>query len=347
MALGIPDYRLPQDVLQREIQDILDLGVELKTGVAFGSDITLESLQEAGYDAVFLAIGCAAGVPLDCPGSDTPGVLDAVQFLKDTNLNRAPEVGRRVVIIGGGDTAIDSARSALRLGAEEVHLVYRRTREEMPAHPQEIEEAAHEGVVFHFLAAPAEVLAEGGRVSGLVCQQMKLGDFDRSGRRRPEPAEGQTFTLEADTIIAAIGQRLEAGGICVDTAGGKLCADPLTLATGVPNVFAGGDATEGPMTVVDAIADGHRAAAAIHSALSGEPLPAARKRPKTRVTDEVMAQLEAAAEEERPPTPVGYIPDAYRRSGFSEVEVGYSLPAACREAARCLHCDYILLETQQ
>jgi len=269
-----------------------------------------------------------------------------VQFLKDVNLQRPPEVGKRVAVIGGGDTAIDSARSALRLGAEEVHLVYRRTEDEMPAHAAEIAEARHEGVVFHFLAAPKEVVVAGGKVAGLVCQQMRLGDFDRSGRRRPEPVEDAEFTLELDTIIPAIGQRVKADCQCVETAHGKLCANPRTLATNLANVFAAGDATEGPMTVVDAIADGHKAAQAIHSFLSGEAMPEPKRRPKTKVMAEAMAALEEAATEEEPAPAVPRVSDAYRRSGFCEVELGYSMPVACREASRCLHCDFVLIEEE-
>ncbi len=346
MALGIPDYRLPQDILQREIQEILDLGVELKTGVCFGEDIALDDLEADGYEAIFLAVGCHTGIPLDCPGADSDGVLDSVQFLRDLALNREPKIGKRVAVIGGGDTAIDSARSAIRLGAEEVYIVYRRTRDEMPAHAAEIDAAQHEGTRFHFLATPKEVVAEDGKVAGLVCRQMTLGDFDRSGRRRPVPLEGQEFTLEVDTVIAAIGQRLDTEACCVSTDHGKVCADPITLATEKPNVFAGGDATEGPMTAVDAIADGHRAARAIHSHLSGEPLPEPKIRSKTRVAEEVLAALEENGDEERAPAEVPCIPDAYRRSGFAEVEMGYSLPVACREAARCLHCDYVAIEEE-
>jgi NADH-quinone oxidoreductase subunit F len=346
MALGIPDYRLPQDVLQREIQDIVDLGVEIKTGQAFGTDFTLDDLTAQGYEAVFMAMGCHLGIPLDCPGAEAEGVLDAVKFLRDIALGRSPQVGKRVAVIGGGDTAIDSARSALRLGASEVHLVYRRTRGEMPAHEEEIDEAIREGVHLHYLAAPKEVLEQDGQTVGLVAQQMQLGDFGRDGRRRPEPVEGAEFTLEVDNVIAAIGQRIESSCVCVDTEHGKVCADPMNLATNQAGVFAGGDATVGEMTVVDAIADGHRAAQAIHSYLTGEPMPAAKKRAKTRVSAEIMAALEAAAEEERAAAQVPKIPDSYRYSGFAEVELGFSVPVACREASRCLHCDYVMMEEE-
>jgi NADH-quinone oxidoreductase subunit F len=345
LAYGIPDYRLPEKVLQREIQDILDLGVELKTSVTFGHDITLNSLQQDGYAAVLLAIGCHVGIPLDVPGADAAGVLDAVQFLKAIARGEKPELGKCIAVIGGGDTAIDSARSALRLGAKEVHIVYRRTRDEMPAHQEEIEAAEHEGVKLHYLMAPREISVEGGEVAGLICDQMVLGDFGSDGRRRPVKSDDAApVALEVDTVIAAIGQRLDMGAVCVDTAGGKICADPLTMATAMPNVFAAGDATPGPMTAVDAIADGHRAARAIHSFLSGEPLPAPKVPRKTRVAADVLEALEAGADEEIPRTPVPVIADEQRLCSFCEVELGFSADAALREASRCLHCDYILVE---
>ncbi|MCX7598649.1 MAG: FAD-dependent oxidoreductase [Armatimonadetes bacterium] len=346
MHWAIPEYRLPKDVLQREIQEILDLGIEFRGGVTFGRDLTLEDLERDGYQAVFLAIGCQAGMALDCPGADAEGVLDAVKFLRDIAAGQAPAVGKSVAVIGGGDSAIDAARSALRLGAEEVHLVYRRTREEMPAHPQEIAEAEHEGVKLHFLAAPKEILTSNGRVSALVCQQMRLGEFDSGGRRRPVPVEGAEFTLPVDTVIAAIGQQLVAEGIPVETSRGAVKVDPTTLATSLPHVFAGGDCIGGNMTVVDAIADGHRAARAIHSYLSGEPLPQPRKRRKTRVTAEVMAKLEEMGEQEMPPVQPRRIPDDCRCAGFAEVELGFPRELACLEAQRCLHCDYEMVEEE-
>ncbi len=346
LALGIPEYRLPRDLLQREIQDILDLGVELNAGLSFGEDITLEDLENQGYGATFLAIGCHVGMALDCPGSGAEGVVDAVELLRDVALRNGPKVGARVAVIGGGDTAIDSARSALRLGAEEVHIVYRRTREEMPAHEQEIEEAAHEGVQLHFLAAPKEIASQNGKVARLVCQRMHLGDWDSSGRRRPVPVEGVEFTLPVDTVIPAIGQTIDADCVCVNAERGRICCDPGTGVTERPNVFAGGDATIGPMTVVDAIADGHRAAAAIHSYLSGEPMPEPEKRPKTRVAADVMERLEEVADEEIPPVEVRRIADEQRCSSFAEVEIGLTVAQACREANRCLHCDYEVIEDQ-
>jgi NADH-quinone oxidoreductase subunit F len=347
LAYGIPDYRLPEKVLQREIQDILDLGVELRTRVAFGADITLDSLLQDGYAAVLLAIGCHVGIPLDVPGSDAEGVVDAVQFLKAIARGETPKIGRKVAVIGGGDTAIDSARSALRLGAEEVHIVYRRTRDEMPAHKEEIEAADHEGVKLHYLMAPREIAVQDGKVAALVCDQMTLGEWDLSGRRRPLKSEDAApVSLEVDTVVAAIGQRLDQKAVCVEVEGGRICADPLTMATALPNVFAAGDATPGPMTAVDAIADGHKAAAAIHGFLSGEPLPVPKVPKKTRVAAEVLAALEETADEEIPTTPSPRIADEERVCSFREVELGYSVDMACREASRCLHCDYVMVEEE-
>ncbi|MBM3498450.1 MAG: 4Fe-4S ferredoxin, partial [Armatimonadetes bacterium] len=258
-----------------------------------------------------------------------------------------PTVGKQVAVIGGGDTAIDSARSALRLGAEEVHIVYRRTRDEMPAHGEEIRAAAHEGVQLHYLMAPREVVVQDGKAVALVCDQMTLGEWDSSGRRRPVKSEDAApVSLEVDTVIAAIGQRLDRTAVCVGVEGGKVCTDPLTMATALPNVFAAGDATPGPMTAVDAIADGHKAAAAIHSFLSGEPLPAPRIPRKTKVAAEVLAALEAAADEEIPATPAALIADAERTCSFCEVELGYTADMAHREASRCLHCDYVMVEEE-
>ncbi|MBM3475646.1 MAG: NADH-quinone oxidoreductase subunit NuoF [Armatimonadetes bacterium] len=347
LTYGIPDYRLPEKVLQREIQDILDLGVELKTGVAFGTDVTLDGLLQDGHAAVLLAIGCHVGILLDVPGSDAEGVVDAVQFLKAIARGETPKIGRKVAVIGGGDTAIDSARSALRLGAEEVHIVYRRTRDEMPAHKEEIEAADHEGVKLHYLMAPKEIAVQDGKVAALVCDQMTLGEWDLSGRRRPVKSEDAApVVLEVDTVVAAIGQRLDQKAVCVDVEGGRICADPLTMATALPNVFAAGDATPGPMTAVDAIADGHKAAAAIHSFLSGEPLPPPKVPKKTKVAAEILAALEETADEEIPATVSAHIADEERVCTFREVELGYSVDMAYREASRCLHCDYVMVEEE-
>jgi NADH-quinone oxidoreductase subunit F len=345
MALGIPSYRLPKAVLKREIETIIRPGIDMQLGVTLGQGgLTFSDLDRQGYKATFVAIGCQASIALDCPGAEAHGVLDAVGFLRDLALFRSVELGRDVAVIGGGDTAIDAARSALRAGANTVYVVYRRTRAEMPAHPSEIEDAGDEGVQFRMLAAPKAVVVEDGKVAGLVCQQMQLGEWDRSGRRRPEPIASADFTLNVKTVIPALGQRVQAGDIGLEMRNGKVAVDSRTLQTSRPGVFAGGDATPGAMTVVDAIADGHRAAQAIHSYLSGEAPPAPAPRAKTPVSAAMLARLEALAEEERPPAERPKQPGSFWRDRFAEVERPLTPVAARSEACRCLRCDCVLVE---
>ncbi|MGE5541695.1 MAG: NADH-quinone oxidoreductase subunit NuoF, partial [Bacillota bacterium] len=265
LAVGIPEYRLPKKLLAAEIESIRHLGVEIKTGVRIGKDITVGQLKKQGYAAVFVAIGAHSDQKLGIEGEDLEDVVSGVKFLRDLNLGKDPGVkGKKVAVIGGGNVAMDAARSALRLGASEVTVVYRRRKEDMPAIPTEIEEAMHEGVEFAFLAAPARVTGAGGKVTTLECQRMNLGEFDKSGRRRPVPAEGATFALSVDMVIAAIGQvpegdALEGSGVGLSK-GGTVEASSKTTATPVEGIFAGGDCVTGPDTVIKAIAAGKRAA---------------------------------------------------------------------------------------
>ncbi|HIC94943.1 MAG TPA: FAD-dependent oxidoreductase, partial [Anaerolineae bacterium] len=259
MAVGIPEHRLPKDVLRREIEAIEELGVEIRLNTPVGRDggPGLDELRRE-YDALFIAVGAHKSRRLGVSGEDLEGVLHGVDFLHRVNLGEDVALGRRVIVVGGGDVAVDSAMVARRLGAQQVTILYRRSRAEMPAHPWEVEEAEEEGIAFHFLASPVRVLGEKGRVVGLECVRMELGEPDESGRRRPIPIPGSEFTVEADTVIVAIGQAvdasfLEAGGWELGR-GGRIAVDPLTLATGVPGVFAGGDAVTGPATVIEAIA---------------------------------------------------------------------------------------------
>jgi NADPH-dependent glutamate synthase beta subunit-like oxidoreductase len=210
LRVGVPEYRLPKDVLDDEIQAIIDLGVEVKTGVRIGRDVKLTDLFGQGYKAVFMGIGAHKDRKLGVPGEDElAGVVSAVLFLRQVNQGERPELGKKVAVIGGGNTAIDSARSALRLGAEAVHMVYRRSGEEMPAAEEEIEEAVHEGVQISYLTSPIEILGKDGKVSGLKCIKNELGEPDASGRRSPKPVAGSEFTLDVDMLIAAIGQAPE------------------------------------------------------------------------------------------------------------------------------------------
>lgn len=273
LAVGIPQYRLPRDVLNREIGFVQDLGVEIKTNTPIGKDLTLDDLFAQGYKAVFIAVGAHQSMRLNIPGEEAEGVVHGVDFLRDLNLGREVWVGDRVGIIGGGNVAMDAARSALRLGAKEVLILYRRSRQEMPASTEEIEAAEHEGVKIEYLVAPVEVLTNQGKVVGLRCVRMRLGEPDTSGRRRPIPIEGSEFNVELDMIIPAIGQAADLSFIPEDSGievrRGRIVVSPDTLATTRPGVFAGGDVVTGPWIAIEAIAAGKKAALSIDAYLRG------------------------------------------------------------------------------
>ena len=342
MAVGIPAYRLPRDVLQSEIETIEDLGVEIRTNTAIGpnGDLSLDGLRRE-YDAVFVAVGAHGSRRLDVEGEDLAGVLHGVDFLREVNLGREVPVGERVLVIGGGNVAIDSAMVARRSGAQQVTILYRRSREEMPAHPWEIEEAEEEGIAFKFLATPTRVLGENGRVTGLECLRMALGEPDEGGRRRPIPVLGSEFAVEADTVIVAIGQVLEVGDWRLEIGDWKLgigdwiAVDPLTLASDVPGVFAGGDAVTGPATVIEAIAAGKRAAESIVRYLRGEDLAAGRTlgRPDTAGIEYYTPPVvEPEARARMPKLSLA------ERADFAEINLGFSEREAVAEAGRCLSC---------
>jgi len=273
--LAIPEYRLPRDIIQTEVDYICDLGVELKLNTPITRDFNIDQLLSDGYRAVFLGIGAHRGLKLRVPGEDDyEGFLDCIVFLRRVNLGDKTKPGRKVIVIGGGNSAIDAARTALRLGSEEVHIVYRRTVKEMPANPWEIEEAEKEGVKITYLAAPVEILGENGKVVGMRCTRMKLGKLDASGRRRPIPIEGSEFEIEADVIVPAISQQPdisflhEGHGLSINR-WNSFDINPRTMQTNRPEVFAGGDAVTGPATVIEAIAAGHRAADSMVKFLKG------------------------------------------------------------------------------
>ena len=205
LAVGIPDFRLPRKILENDIRFICQHNVEIQTGKALGRDFTIDSLLKQGYKAVFLAVGAHLNQKLNVHGEEARGVFPGVDFLRRVNLGEKIEVGEKVAVIGGGNVAIDAARMALRLGAKEVSIVYRRTRDEMPANDEEIEEAEHEKIKLLYLIAPTRIVTENGKVKGLECQRMELGDFDAGGRRRPVPVKGSEFVMEVDTVIPAIG----------------------------------------------------------------------------------------------------------------------------------------------
>ena len=331
MRVGIPDYRLPKDILRAEIEEIESVGVDIKTNTPVDS---LDGLFKTGYNAIFLAIGAHQGIKIGVKGEDSPRVRECVSFLRDVSLGKGVKLGDRVAVIGGGNAAIDSARTALRLGAKEVTIVYRRTQTEMPASAEEIDGAIAEGVEIHFLAAPSRIISRNGELE-LECLGMRLGEVDASGRRRPEPIEGSEFIMSFDTIIAAIGQRPEIPGRFNLTPGrgNTIQVDPDTLATSRDGVFAGGDAISGPASVIEAIADGRQAAISIDKYLGGSGEIDETLAPP----EEAAAPLGEAVEGRRAEVPT--LPVAERLKGFSQVELGLSEEMAIKEAERCLRCD--------
>ncbi len=331
MAVGIPEYRLPKAVLNQEIAVIKKMGVEIKTGIKIGKDIPMSQLL-SDYSAVFLGVGAHKDQLLGLPGEDLNGVLSGITFLRDLNLGQGPDLAaKRVAVIGGGNVAADAARSALRLGAEAVSLYYRRTKEEMPAMPEEIHELEKEGIELNLLVAPIAITGENGRVKGLTLTKMELGEFDRSGRRRPEPLAGSEFTIAADVVIAAIGQLPETAVLGAELNVGKgeaILADPETLATNIPGVFSGGDCVTGPDTLIAAIAAGKKAAQSIDKYLGGDGVVV-----EPITVERVIVGTILEEETPRQPIPVRHV------EGFLEIELGYTLEQAVAEAARCFRCD--------
>jgi NADH-quinone oxidoreductase subunit F len=334
MRVGIPQYRLPRDILDAEIDFIRQAGVDLKTDTRIES---LESLREQGFDAVFLALGAHAGVKMRVPGEDNPGVVDCVSLLRDVSLGKHLKLGKRVAVIGGGNAAIDAARTALRIGAKEVTALYRRTRKEMPADADEIEAALQEGVTIDYLVAPSMIKRDNSHLT-MECVRMKLGEVDSSGRRRPEKIDGSEFNSEFDTIVAAIGQAPQIPqhiGIKT-TKGGTLAADADTLATEIDGIFAGGDVVSGPASVIEAIAAGRQAAVSIDKYLGGQGIIDQSLAPSGELT---APPQRAQEEEEQHRSDMALLPAEKRIGSFDLVELGLSAEGAAREARRCLSCD--------
>jgi len=342
MRFGIPAFRLSREILDREIYDIVELGVRVWRNVAIGRDLTLGDLFDRGYEAIFLAVGAQKGRSLGVPGEDLEGVCQAVDYLRDLNLGKECRLGRKVVVIGGGNAALDTARSALRLGAREVTIMYRRSRIEMPAEPKwEIDETEREGVKLTYLVTPTRFLGRDGRLTAMECVRMELGAPDESGRRRPIPIAGSEFTVDVDNVFMAIGQMVDmsviAGGVDTErslemTPRGTVKVDPVTLCTNVDGVFCGGDAVVGGGTVIEAIAAGKEAAISIDRYIQGGDLRAGRGEP------EPVAELPAERIEPRPHVPMRFLPIDERVDDFREVELGYTEEMAIEEAKRCLSC---------
>jgi len=266
---SMPDFRLPRKALDGELQHLKGLGVEIRTSTKIGKDVGFDELWREGYKAVFLALGAHKSRRLEIEGEELKGVVDALDFLWKVNMQQKVSLGKSVGIVGGGNVAVDAARTAVRQGADEVVILYRRSREEMPANPWEVKEAEEEGVKIEFLVAPTKVLSKEGKAVGLECVKMQLGTPDETGRRKPMPIEGSEFSLEFDTIIVAVGEAPDTSFLPkkVELDGSNILVNPITMETSMQGVYAGGDATTGPATVMEAILAGKRAACAINQHL--------------------------------------------------------------------------------
>ncbi|MDF7823070.1 FAD-dependent oxidoreductase [Pontiellaceae bacterium B12227] len=340
MAQTIPSYRLPREILAREVRMIERLGVDIQCDQQLGRDFTLQSLKEEGYEAVFLAVGAPEGLKLGLPGEEAEGVYEAMTFLRDYNIRGSVPVGKQVVIIGGGNAAIDAARTAARLDAETVTVLYRRTREQMPAYEEEIEEAEAEGVKLQLLTSPEEIMVENGKVVGIRCKPMELGAFDRSGRRRPVAGEDEEFVVPCDQIIAAIGQRVDlpalTGAVNLNVQrNGYVATDALNKGTSEEWIFAGGDVASGPASVIDAVADGEKAAAGMDRFLTGNDHAFWRQEKRNDTAFDPDADPVSYGREKQP-----LIPVERRKCNFDEVEQPWDEATAVRQAKRCLRCDY-------
>lgn len=335
MRVGIPAYRLPRNILDAEVKEIENAGVEIKTNIRIES---LDDVFKQGYDAIFVGIGAHKGTKADVKGEDNPGVMDGVDFLRIVSLGQKVKIGEKIAVIGGGNAAIDCARVALRIGAKKVTLVYRRTKAEMPAAPEEVTEALHEGVEIIFLAAPNEIRVKSDRRLELECTRMKLGEPDASGRRRPVPIRGSEFVMEFDNVIPSIGQTADIPAkFEVEIGRGNVIkVDNETLATSRKGVFAGGDIVTGPASVIGAIAQGRQAASSIDKYLGGNGIIDETLVPVEK-PDPLFGQDTDFANWKQAKMPC--IDNNKRLAGFTEVELGYEESTAVKEAKRCLRCD--------
>jgi heterodisulfide reductase subunit A-like polyferredoxin len=333
LRVGIPRYRLPADILDQEIQAICDEGVEIRCGQRIDD---IPSLIKNGYRAVCVAVGAHRSPGVGLPGEDLEGAVHALEFLRRTSLDGNERLGGRVVVIGGGNAAIDAARTALRLGGDSVQIAYRRSRDEMPAYPQEVEAALKEGIGIIFQAAPVEIIGKVGKVSGIRMIRTQLGEPDDSGRRSPIPVEGSEFDIEADLVILAISQQPDTewlSGKARIARDGTIEVDPVTLETGLERVFAAGDAVSGPATVVEAIGTGLQAAESIHRYLSGIPLREGREPYEHKLADTPPYCFPPAARCQAPE-----ISSQERTRSFDEVELRFPEETAVTEAKRCMAC---------
>ncbi|UCD77926.1 MAG: FAD-dependent oxidoreductase [Desulfobacterales bacterium] len=347
LLLGIPRYRLPREVIDREVVMLKNLGIEFQFNTRFGKDVTLKQLKKEGFEAFFLAIGAHNSFKLGVPGEkDFPQVIEAVDFLRKVALGDRQVPGKHAVVIGGGNVAIDAARTCLRLGCESVTLAYRRTRSEMPADTEEVEQAEEEGIRFEFLNIPVQILGSDDHVTGLKCLQARLVSKEGEDRKYPVPIEGSEYIIEADAIICAIGQQVD--GDCLESIKGlewtrrkTINVNMATMESSLEGIFAAGDAVTGPATVIEAIGGGKRAAESIDRYLEGIPQPKIPPVPTRRGRIEYL-EVPASGKMtiRRPEMPLLNI--YRRRTTFQQVELGYPEDMVREEARRCLRCDICL-----
>ena len=346
LTTGIPSFRLEKDVVNAEIDVLRQMGVEFRCGVEVGKDVTLDELRAQGYKGFFLGIGAQKSTPLGIPGEALKGVYGGVDFMREVNLDKHPEIGKKCAVIGGGNVAMDVCRSAVRLGADKTYIIYRRSEAEMPADKAEVAEAREEGVQFRFLCAPVEIIGDGEKVTGLKVELMELGEPDEKGRRKPV-GTGKFETIEVDSVIGAIGQKVDLGGIAPEgmtfNKNGTVIADPVTLQTAQPDVFAGGDALTGPKFAIDAIAAGREAAESLHRYVHpGQSLTLARNRRHfiELNKDDVMIPVDSFDSSSRqvPGT------DAAKARSFSNSRLSFTEEQVKKEAARCLGCGATVVD---
>jgi NADPH-dependent glutamate synthase beta subunit-like oxidoreductase len=347
LLLGIPRYRLPREVIDREVQMLRELGVEFNFNTRFGSDTTWQQLKNEGFDAFFLAIGAHLSFQMNIPGEkDFPQVIEAIDLLRQVAMGDRQPPGKKVIVIGGGNVAIDAARSCLRLGSESVILAYRRTRAEMPADREEVEQAEEEGIRFEFLTIPHEIVGKNGRLQGLNCLRAQLVSVEGQDRKFPKAIAGSEFLMEADALISAIGEYVDAA--CLESVDGldwsrrkTIHVDMVTMESNIEGVFCAGDAVTGPATVIEAIGGGKRAAESIHRYLSGTPQPKMPPVPSRRGRiDWLEVPASTKMTLKRPEMPLLNVDR--RRTTFQQVELGYTENMVREEARRCLRCDICL-----
>ena len=343
LTLGIPSFRLEKDVINAEIDVLRELGVEFKTGIEVGKDVTLDSLRGLGFKAFYLAVGASKGAKLSIPGEELDGVMSGVDFLRRINQGQRPEIGDKVAVIGGGNVAMDVARAALRLGAE-VTVYYRRSETEMPADRDELAEAREEGVAFRFLEAPAEILGEGA-ATALKLEKMELSEPDGKGRRSVT-GSGEFETVPVTAVLSATGQRVDLGGIGLATGKrGTVEADPVTCQTAVPDVFAGGDVVTGPQFVIDAIAAGKEAAVSIHRFVhAGQTLTLGRDHRDYRAFDKETVQIGLGGFDSAPRQKPAKAEGAAAKSSFNDLRATFTEEQLKTECARCLGCGTAVVD---